>query len=421
MKIFAAFFAALVLLVWTSTPIAAEKEDLRTTQQRLEKLRKQMAQTKGTQSEATDALRASESAISNSNRKLRELNAEQAAAELALQHASEQGARLQAGLRQREDALARLLYGRYATGNDPALQALLSGTQPADSARALVYQSYLARAHSELIEELRVDLHRQQALETEAQQRRAELADLARAQAEEQQQLQAQVAQRRSVLTRLSEQIRQQKREVKAAQRDETRLSRLVAKLAEARRQRLAEARRQEQAKARREQQAEARRQSPPREAHEKSARPSARNEGLPEPTTGDAVFARLKGRLHLPVRGELSTRFGSERADSGLRSKGIFIRSAQGQEVHAIASGQIVFADWMRGFGNLLIVDHGAGYMSVYGNNESILKRAGDEVRAGDVIATVGASGGNEVPGLYFEMRHQGQAFDPLTWASLQ
>ena len=120
-------------------------------------------------------------------------------------------------------------------------------------------------------------------------------------------------------------------------------------------------------------------------------------------------------------MRGEVRTRFGSERADSGLRSKGIFIRSAQGQEVHAIASGQIVFADWMRGFGNLLIVDHGAGYMSVYGNNESILKRAGDEVRAGDVIATVGASGGNEVPGLYFEMRHQGQAFDPLTWASLQ
>lgn len=420
MKIFAALFAALMLLAWTAAPIAAEKEDLRTTQQRLEKLRKEMAQTKGTQSEATDALRASESAISNSNRKLRELNAAQAAAELALQHASDEGTRLQTGLQQREDALAKLLYGRYATGNDPALQALLSGEQPAESARALVYQSYLARAHTELIEGLRADLRRQQALETDAQQKRAELATLAQAQAAEQQHLQAQVTQRRSVLARLSEQIRQQKREVKVAQRDEARLSQLVEKLAEARRQRLAEAQRRKQAEARRQQQAEARRKSPPGEAPEKSTTPPTRNERLPE-AFGDTDFARLKGRLHLPVRGELSARFGAARADSGLRSKGIFIRAAQGQEVHAIASGQIVFADWMRGFGNLLIIDHGAGYMSVYGNNESILKKAGDEVRGGDVIATVGASGGNEVPGLYFELRHQGQAFDPLTWASLQ
>jgi septal ring factor EnvC (AmiA/AmiB activator) len=421
LKIVAVFFAALMLLIWTSPPIAAEKEDLRTTQQRLEKLRKEMAQTKGTQSEATDALRASESAISDSNRKLRELDTAQAAAELALQHASEQGARVRAGLQQREDALAKLHYGRYATGSDPALQALLSGKQPADSARALVYQSYLARAHSELIEGLRTDLRQQQALETEAQQKRAELAALAQAQTEEQQQLQAQVAQRRSVLAKLSEQIRQQKRAVNVAQRDEARLSRLVEKLAEAQRQRLAEAQRAKRAEAQREQQAKARRQSPPREAREKSTPPAARNERLPEASTSASVFAQLKGRLHLPVRGELGTRFGAERADSGLRSKGIFIRSTQGQEVHAIADGQIVFADWMRGFGNLLIVDHGAGYMSVYGNNESILKRAGDEVRGGDVIATVGASGGNEVPGLYFELRHQGQAFDPLTWASLQ
>ena len=80
-----------------------------------------------------------------------------------------------------------------------------------------------------------------------------------------------------------------------------------------------------------------------------------------------------------------------------------------------------MVFADWMRGFGNLLILDHGQGYLSIYGNNESVLKAVGDEIRTGDVVATVGSSGGNLDPGLYFEMRHEGKPFDPMSWVKLR
>jgi septal ring factor EnvC (AmiA/AmiB activator) len=394
LKLCAAFVAAWALLLWTSAPIAAEKEDLRATRQRLEKLRKDIAQTQGSQNEAADALRASESAISDSNRKLRALKADQLAAEQALRQLSAQSEHLRAGLRQREQTLSKLLYGRYVGGESPALQALLSGVDPGAGSRALVYQSYIARAHAELIEGLRADLRQQQTLETSAREKRAELENLAKAQADERQALLAQVAQRRAVLAKLSKQIHRQKHEAEVAQKDEARLSRLVKKLAEAR---------------------------PRPQARTKPAKPHKRNERLPEETLDDSVFARLKGHLHLPVRGELSGRFGTPRQDSGLRSKGIFISAAEGTEVHAIAGGQVVFADWMRGFGNLLIIDHGAGYMSVSGKNETNLHQSGDEVHAGDVIATVGASGGNEVSGLYFEMRHQGQAFDPLTWASLQ
>ena len=93
-------------------------------------------------------------------------------------------------------------------------------------------------------------------------------------------------------------------------------------------------------------------------------------------------------------------------------------MRTRSGEEIHVIAAGQVVFADWLRGFGNLLIVDHGGGYMSLYGNNEALLRQPGDTVRAGDVVASVGASGGQEESGLYFEMRHQGKPFDPLQWA---
>ena len=85
------------------------------------------------------------------------------------------------------------------------------------------------------------------------------------------------------------------------------------------------------------------------------------------------------------------------------------------------MAAGRVVFADWMRGFGNLLILDHGQGYLTIYGNNEAVLKGVGETVRAGDPVATTGASGGSEESGLYFEMRHEGRAFDPLSWATLK
>jgi septal ring factor EnvC (AmiA/AmiB activator) len=127
--------------------------------------------------------------------------------------------------------------------------------------------------------------------------------------------------------------------------------------------------------------------------------------------------FHRLKGKLALPLTGEILHKFGQNRDGGGPAWKGLFIRARQGQEVRAVGSGRIAFADWLRGFGNLLIVDHGDGYLSLYSNNESLYKQPGEPVRAGDVVAAVGATGGQDEPGLYFELRHQGKPFDPLTW----
>ena len=128
--------------------------------------------------------------------------------------------------------------------------------------------------------------------------------------------------------------------------------------------------------------------------------------------------FESLRGQLRLPVRGDVMARFGSKRGD-GPSWKGLFIRTPEGSEVKAVASGRVVFSDWLRGFGNLIIVDHGNQYMTIYGNNQALLKRPGDAVKAGDVIASAGNSGGNEQSGLYFEIRHQGRAFDPLGWVT--
>jgi septal ring factor EnvC (AmiA/AmiB activator) len=143
--------------------------------------------------------------------------------------------------------------------------------------------------------------------------------------------------------------------------------------------------------------------------------------ERVPDASLDGTPFQQLKGRLQLPVRGELTGRYGSPRSDTGLSWRGLFIQGPAGQEVKAIAAGQVVFADWLRGFGNLLIIDHGEGYMSLYGNNESLVRRVGEKVRGGDAVATVGSSGGNATSGLYFELRHQGKPFDPLGWVPLR
>jgi septal ring factor EnvC (AmiA/AmiB activator) len=127
-----------------------------------------------------------------------------------------------------------------------------------------------------------------------------------------------------------------------------------------------------------------------------------------------------LRGKLRFPVRGELTRRFGAQ-TEAGMEAKGVFIRATPGEPVRAIAGGQVVYADWMRGFGNLLIVDHGEKYLSIYANNESLLKQVGEAVTPGEAIATVGASGGNEETGLYFELRHLGRAFDPLRWVGIK
>ena len=136
------------------------------------------------------------------------------------------------------------------------------------------------------------------------------------------------------------------------------------------------------------------------------------------DPGAAAGAFAALRGKLRLPVTGAVTGRFGSPRAEGGATWKGVFIRAAEGSEVKAVAAGAVVFSDWLRGFGNLLIIDHGDDFLSVYGNNESLLASVGARVGNGEAVATVGNSGGNPESGLYFELRHRGQPFDPLRWA---
>ncbi len=136
----------------------------------------------------------------------------------------------------------------------------------------------------------------------------------------------------------------------------------------------------------------------------------------IPKQLAGAEPFASMRGRLALPLKGRLVTSFGAV-DESGRRSSGLLIAAKNGSAVHAVSHGRVVFADWLRGYGLMIIVDHGDGFLSLYGCNETLLKDVGDWVDAGETIATSGASGGQKTAGLYFELRAKGQAVDPKGW----
>jgi septal ring factor EnvC (AmiA/AmiB activator) len=372
---------------------AAEADDLKALRARLEALRGEMTATEGRRDDAAEALRASEQAISEASRALAEIAAEQRNAQAQQGRLAQEARRLQAELDARSADLGRLLHRRYTAGDASALRVLLSGEDASRTARHLAYFGYLSRAQLDFMETLRRDLARLTEVERLAGEKAAELKALAEAAARERSALAQQRAEHRRTLDQVAADLRRQRAEVTRLQRDEARLAKLIEEIGRTLRASPAPTRR-----------------DPPR---------STRNEAVPERGTPERAFAEMKGRLRLPVRGELQGRFGTPRSGQPGGGKGIFIAAREGDEVRAVASGRVVFADWMRGFGNLLILDHGAGYMSIYGNNEAVLKRLGDAVHGGEAVATVGASGGAETSGLYFEIRHQGRAFDPLPWVS--
>jgi septal ring factor EnvC (AmiA/AmiB activator) len=131
------------------------------------------------------------------------------------------------------------------------------------------------------------------------------------------------------------------------------------------------------------------------------------------------APLNQLHEKLHWPVKGKIEDLYGSQIEHSQLKWDGVIIRAIEGQNVYAISSGRVVFAQWLQGYGLLLIINHGHGYMSLYGRNNSLYKQVGDIVQPGDAIATVGQSGGYNYPSLYFAIRHNGKPVDPKLWCS--
>ncbi len=407
-----------------------ERAELR---RKLDGLKSDIAKTEKAHGHAADALAESEAAISNANRSLRELAGEQRRTEQKLNALTQDLQQLEAAVAQQRSKLEKMLREQYEAGHDDRVRLLLSGDNPNRIARELRYLGYVSAEQVRAIEKLQRDIAAIEAARADTEDARAALQEIAVEQREQKALLEKEKGKRKALVSQLSGKLSTQRRQAGNLARDEERLSSLVDKLAVL----IAQQRKADEEEAKRRAKARAEAAARDRQLAEKSRKddkvkpgasatsePAAKSvprkpepglAELPPPPDGNA-FAALRGKGKLPVKGELTATFGAKRAE-GPSWKGIFIKADEGSEVRAAGAGEVIFADWMRGFGNLLIVDHGGQYLSIYGNNQSLLKRPGDQVKSGDVVATVGNSGGNENSGLYFELRHQGRAIDPLSW----
>jgi murein hydrolase activator len=417
---------ACALLCASLWAVAAPQDDLQELRERMEALKRELAQSEQNKTEAADALEASERSISDTNRKLRELSGKLREARGQLDDLRGRTDRAQNAVRREQALLEQAVYQRYLNRGDSSLPLLLSGKEPADIVRAMSYYGYIAKERNAAIDKLNSHLSELDSLKTSTQRKANELTDLETQERHHHDALKAERERREKVLANVAGDIERQQREMSHLKRNEERLTRLIEQIArmlarkEAQRKEAArkavarkEALRREAArKAAREKQAaragEAPREPPPPRAEEPDEEEPPKYEGI--------GFGKLKGRLRSPAQGELLGRFHGPRG-GGVSGNGIFIGSQAGQDVRAVAQGRVVFADWLRGFGNLIILDHGGGYLSVYGNNESLLKQVGEDIRAGESIAVTGNSGGNAQTGLYFELRFKGKPIDPAEW----
>ena len=372
-------------------PAPPSEQELRELRARIEKMQAELAAKEESRGEAADELKATGKAVSEAHRALFDLAQRRRAIESELAAIAEKDKATRAGVARQEQLAAKLLRLQYEQGAPDRLRLMLEGKDAATVARQLAYYGYVQRARASLIVDLRSQEQALAALAKQSADRRDELKQNEQEQAVEARKLEKEKAAQAAVVARLAGDIARSRREIGRLKKDEARLTRLVEEIARALAARPAPG---EQPRGR-------------------------RVERLPDASVSSKPFGSLKGLLNFPVKGELTNRYGAPREESGATWKGLFIRAVAGQTVHAIADGRVVYADWLRGFGNLLILDHGGGYMSLYANNEALLRQVGETVRSGDAIADTGASDFAPESGLYFELRRDGKPFDPLAWVA--
>jgi septal ring factor EnvC (AmiA/AmiB activator) len=407
--------------------IERQRADLRA---RIQTLQQELDAREALRKEAADALKVSEVAISQTTRRLNELSIQLKKANTELEALKNQIQRQQGILEQRREELSDQLRRQYASGLSP-WAALLSGDDPQELSRNLSYLDYISQARAKTVAKLKIEIERLAQLEARLDLRHKEVAQLVEETTQQRSVLELQQKERATVLARIEGQIQAQRSEAVRLGQDDQRLSGLVDRLGgqiqeakkaeEARRVEQAkqaeQAKREEQAKqvelARRaeEQQVERARKIAQEQESKESARAS---EAAATPQSGEG----LKKGLRWPLRGTLMARFGTNRPEGGIW-RGVLIKARDGTPVHAVGGGTVVYSNWLRGFGNLLILDHGEEYLSVYAYNQSLLKQVGDSVRAGDPLALAGSTGGQVDSALYFEIRHRGAAVDPLAFLS--
>ena len=347
---------------------------------RLTALRKQIAKAekergarKGAVDVALAELRQVEKEIAERNRTLKKLADNVATAEAHMTQLQAESARLETELSGEKSALSALLRSAYVLGRLDTLKLVLAQDQMADTGRLLAFSTQLQRVRVSRIDRVRALLDSLAKVKSETEAAAHALAAVRESEAQNLAALGLERQRRAGIVKTLRVELAKAEARVDDLGKDQNEIEELLAQLRDV-------------------------------------------IGDVPALLPQDQPFAQGRGHLARPLAGRASINFGQE-VSGGRASAGVLIPATRGIEIHAVARGRVAFADWLRGYGLLMILDHGDGYMSLYGRCETLAKSEGDWVEAGATLATVGDSGGSSEPGLYFELRHRGQALDPALW----
>lgn len=352
---------------------AALREQLQALESEIEEFREMLETTRGERAELEDTLEANEKEISEILKRIEEIQQKIETGENKVSSLNRQETSLERARAAQQTLIKAQIRAAWKLGDQEYLKVVLNQEDPAQLARMLTYYDFFNRARAEQIAAYRDTIASLAAVREDIRTENDQLT-LARASMDNRRSaLEAVRAEKKRTLTVLNREIARAGTELSIRERDRERLEALLERI-------LA----------------------------------SVVNLPTPRDTT---PFADRKGELMLPVSGRVANPFGSLRTDGKLRWNGVFIEAERGTPVSAIHYGRVVFSDWLRGFGLLLIINHGDGYMSLYGHNEVLYRETGDWVTAGETISTVGDTGGQQSAGLYFEIRHAGQPTNPQNW----
>ncbi|MGY4491890.1 murein hydrolase activator EnvC family protein [Pseudomonas sp. TE3610] len=420
---------ALIALALTGLLSTAYADDREQTQQQLDatkqdiaELKKQLSQVQEQKNGVQKDLRGTETQMGKLEKQVEALQTELKKTQGELDRLAQQKDQLQQSKTEQQRLIAIQARAAYQGGRQEYLKLLLNQQNPEKFARTLTYYDYMSNARMAQLKQFNETLRQLANVEQDIAGQQEQLLAQQASLDSQRQDLDKVRKDRQAALAKLNDSYKAQDQKLSARQQDQEDLAKVLKTIEEtlARQAREAEEARQKALLAAQEAEKQRQRENAQAKADDAPKRPKATPGALV--SSGGAnfggAFAAGRGKLPWPVDGRLLARFGETRGDDA-RTKwdGVMISAPAGTQVHAVHGGRVVFADWLRGAGLLVILDHGDGYLTLYGHNQSLLKGAGDVVKAGEAISTVGNSGGQDTSALYFAVRQQGRPSDPSQW----
>ncbi|VVN17256.1 Murein hydrolase activator EnvC [Pseudomonas fluorescens] len=407
---------------------AQTQQQLDATRQDIAELKKLLNKVQEERSGVQKELKGTETEMGKLEKQVEALQKELKKSETELQRLDAEKKKLQSARTEQQQLIAIQARAAYQNGRQEYLKLLLNQQNPEKFARTLTYYDYLSQARLEQLKNFNETLRQLANVEKDIGLQQAQLLVQKSSLDSQREELDKVRQERKLVLAKLSDDVKARDQKLAAREQDQADLSKVLktieetlarqAREAEEARQKALIAQQEAEKKRLREAQAAA-------DATDAPRKPAKSTPGAVVSSSGETfggAFASTRGKLPWPVDGRLLARFGESRGDDA-RTKwdGVMISASSGSQVHAVHGGRVVFADWLRGAGLLVILDHGNGFLSLYGHNQTLLKSAGDVVKAGESISTVGSSGGQDTPALYFAIRQQGHPSDPAQWCRAQ